>query len=324
MAISVTTIDARRRPLAPLPVQRVGEVGAHPEVLLWLNVTEPSPEELTALGKALALPSLALEDAAEGRQRPKVDHYDGCVVAVTYAARLDESSGTRLSFHEVQVFVSRRWVVTIWQSPAHEIERVQQAVLRPDRPAALTTTGLAYAILDEIVDSYFAALEHLQDRIEVVDDTVWSSPNDADLTEAFALRRDLARFRRVVAPMREVLSVMVRREGGVLDDSVDDQLRDLYDHVVTVHEEIDMSRELLSAALEGHMSVISNRLNEVVLRVSAWAAIIAVPTVIASVYGMNFDHMPELHWLLGYPFAVALMIGCAVSLYLTFKRQRWL
>ena len=107
--------------------------------------------------------------------------------------------------------------------------------------------------------------------------------------------------------MREVLTVMVRREGGVLDDSADEHLRDLYDHSITVYEEIEMSRELLAAALEGHMSVISNRLNSVVLRVSAWAAIIAVPTVIASIYGMNFSHMPELHWRLGYPFALALM-----------------
>ncbi len=144
------------------------------------------------------------------------------------------------------------------------------------------------------------------------------------MSEAFALRRDLARFRRVVAPMREVLTLMVRREGGILDDSIDEDLRDLYDHVITVHEEIEMSRELLAAALEGHMSVVSNRLNEVVLRVSAWAAIIAVPTVIASVYGMNFRHMPELHWSFGYPFALVLMVACAVGLYLAFKRQRWL
>ena len=324
MTISVTTIDERRRPLAPLPLERVGELSAHPEVLLWLNVSQPSGDELTALARALDLPPLAVEDAREGRQRPKVDHYDGCVVVVAYAAALEQKAGTAISFHEMQLFVARRWVLTVWQDPVDDIDEFHRAVLGPERPATATASGLAYGILDEVVDGYFDALERLQDRIEDVDEAIWSRPDDTDLGDAFALRRDLARFRRVVAPMREVLTLMVRREGGVLEDSIDEQLRDLYDHVITVHEEIEMSRELLSTALEGHMSVVSNRLNGVVLRVSAWAAIIAVPTVIASIYGMNFRDMPELHWGLGYPFALMLMIACAVALYLAFKRQRWL
>jgi len=324
MAISVTTIDARRRPLAPLPLERVGELAAHPETLVWLDVTEPTREELTALKTTLDLPPMAVEDAMEGRQRPKVDHYDGCVVVVAYAATLTGDAGAAIAFHELELLVSHRWVVTVWQSAHGAIRHYHDAIIDAERPPALTTTGLAYAVLDEVVDSYFDVLDHLQDRIEEVDETVWSRPDDADLSDAFALRRDLARFRRIVGPMREVLTLAARREGGVLDDSIDEQLHDLYDHVITVHEEIEMSRELLATALEGHMSVVSNRLNEVVLKVSAWAAIIAVPTVIASIYGMNFRDMPELHWGFGYPFALALMIACAVGLYLTFKRQRWL
>ena len=324
MPISVTTIGERCKPLAALPLERVGELAAHPHVLLWVDVIQPSPEELAALETALELPSLAIEDAREAHQRPKVDHYEGCVVVVAYAAALDATTPPGISFHELQLFVSSRWVVTIRQDPFPDVEDIRRRVCTPGGPGKANVTTLAYTVLDEVVDSYFGVLEHLQERIEEVDDAVWSRADDMDLTEAFALRRDLARFRRIVAPMREVLTVMVRREGGVLDDSADEHLRDLYDHSITVYEEIEMSRELLAAALEGHMSVISNRLNSVVLRVSAWAAIIAVPTVIASVYGMNFDHMPELHWLLGYPFALALMIGCAVALYLAFKRQHWL
>ena len=324
MPISVTMIGERCKPLAALPLERVGELAAHPDVLLWVDVTQPSLEELAALETTLALPSLAIEDAREAHQRPKVDHYEGCVVVAAYAAALDAPTAPGISFHELQLFVSPRWVVTIRQDPIPDVETIHRRVCTPGGPAKATATTLAYTVLDQVVDSYFIVLEHLQERIEEVDDAVWSHAEDMDLTEAFALRRDLARARRIVAPLREVLTVMVRREGGVLDDSADEHLRDLYDHIVTVHEEIEMSRELLAAALEGHMSVVSNRLNSVVLRVSAWAAIIAVPTVIASIYGMNFDHMPELHWLLGYPFALALMVACAVALYLTFKRQRWL
>ncbi len=324
MAIAVTTIDARRRPHAPLPLERLGELAAHPETPVWLDVIGPTRDELTALKTALDLPTMAVEDAVEGRQRPKVDHYDGCVVVVMYAAALTGAEGGTIALHELELLVSRRWVVTVWQGGHDAVRRYRDAFVAAERSSALTTTALAYAILDEVVDSYFDVLEHLQDRIEEVDEAVWSRPDDADLSEAFALRRDLARFRRVVAPMREVLTVAARREGGVLDDSIDERLHDLYDHVITVHEEIEMSRELLATTLEGHMSVVSNRLNEVVLKVSAWAAIIAVPTVIASIYGMNFRDMPELHWGYGYPFALVLMVACAVGLYLTFKRQRWL
>ena len=324
MTIEITTIDARRRPPAPLPLERVGELAAHPEALVWIDVTEPSREELTALAKALDLPPLAVEDAVEGRQRPKVDRYENCVVLVAYAATLGDGSDGMVSLRELEILVSRRWVLTVWQGPSARIDRFREAVLTDTRPAALTPSGVAYAILDEVVDGYFDVLEHLQDRIEAIDEAVWSRPDDADLSEAFALRRDLTRFRRVVAPMREVLTVTARREGDVIDDVIDEELRDLVDHVVTVHEEIEMSRELLVAALEGHMSVVSNRLNEVVLKVSAWAAIIAVPTVIASIYGMNFRHMPELAWTYGYPFALGLMVGCALALYLAFRHQRWL
>jgi magnesium transporter len=124
--------------------------------------------------------------------------------------------------------------------------------------------------------------------------------------------------------MREVLNVLLRRDEEVLGGDLDAYMRDLYDHVVRVSEDLDTMHDLISAALEAHLSVISNNMNEVVLKVSAWAAIIALPTVIASICGMNFDHVPELHWQLGYPYALAVMAGSAVGLYAFFKRRRWL
>jgi magnesium transporter len=144
------------------------------------------------------------------------------------------------------------------------------------------------------------------------------------LRQTYDTRHDLVRLRRIVAPLRDVLSVFGRREEHIFGGNLDDYFRDLWDHVVTVYDEIDAGRDSLAAALEGHMSVISNRLNEVVLRVSAWAAIIAVPTFIASVYGMNFDNMPELHWVFGYPLIVAVMLAVGGFLYWAFHRRGWL
>ena len=190
--------------------------------------------------------------------------------------------------------------------------------------ALRSSTALAHAVLDFIVDDYFVATEDIERRIEDLDLQAYTGLDDKGVQRAFALRRDLVRFRRVVGPLREVLNAMVRRDSGVLDDSVDEHLRDLHDHVVTVYEDIEMARDLLAGDFEAHQSAVSNRMNEIVLKVSAWAAIIAVPTVIASIYGMNFRNMPELHWSVGYPGALLLMVAAAVSLYLAFKRQHWL
>lgn len=305
----------------------VAALTGEPGTTLWVDVTEPTDAQLDLLHEEFRLPDLAVEDVREGHQRPKLDQYQDCLLLVAYAAQLEEPQGDgtpRIALRELGILVGTGYLITVRHQPffsTHElVHRVGSTAGRPLR----SPTAVAHAILDHVVDGYFEMMETIESSIEEIDEKVWTSPDESFLPSAFALRHDLVRFRRVVAPLREVLSVMVRREGGVLDDTVDEQLRDLYDHIITVYEDIEMSRELLAGALEGHLSVVSNRMNEVVLKVSAWAAIIAVPTVIASIYGMNFAHMPELRWSYGYPMAVALMLAAAIALYLAFRSRRWL
>jgi magnesium transporter len=291
--------------------------------VLWLDVAQPTAAELLLLEEELALPPLAVEDVREAHQRPKVNHYEDWVLIVCYAAQYGPGDDA-MSFHEVDLFVGRDYVLTVRQEPA-----LDEKVLRDDltmtqgRPLR-SNSALAHAVLDRVVDAYFGVTDEIESRVEAIDERVWDGLGQEDLAQAFALRRDLVRFRRVVAPLRELLTILVRRERGVFDDSMDEHLRDLYDHVVTVHEEIEMSRDLLASTLDGHLSRVSNRMNETVLKVSAWAAIIAVPTVIASIYGMNFVDMPELKWSAGYPGALALMTAAAAALYALFKRRGWL
>ena len=185
-------------------------------------------------------------------------------------------------------------MLTVRPRPAFDDAALRRALTATEGRPLRNSSALAYAVLDHVVDAYFDVSDEIEARIEAIDERVWDGLTSDDLARAFALRRDLVRFRRVVAPLRELLTIVVRRERGVFDDTMDQHLRDLYDHVVTVHEEIEMSRDLLASALDGHLSVVSNKMNETVLKVSAWAAIIAVPTVIASIYGMNFVDMPEL------------------------------
>jgi magnesium transporter len=291
--------------------------------VVWLDVAQPGEQELRLLEEELSLPALLIEDVREAHQRPKVDQYADCALIVCYAARYSPGDEA-MSFHEIDVVLGRDYVLTVRQLPALDDTALRGALTATGGRPLRNSSALAYAVLDHVVDGYFNVSDEIEARIEAVDERVWDGLTGDDLARAFALRRDLVRFRRLVAPLRELLTIVVRREHGVFDDAMDEHLRDLYDHVVTVHEEIEMSRDLLASALDGHLSIVSNRMNETVLKVSAWAAIIAVPTVIASIYGMNFVDMPELRWSAGYPGALALMAAAAVALYAIFKRRGWL
>lgn len=298
---------------------------ADPGALVWIDVDQATGAEFAALQRELALPELAVESAREGRQRPKLDAYDDCVLVVAYMARIADRGGRhRLRLDEVSLFVGRGFLLTTRLGKAPEHDPLRHRLTSTDGRPLRSSTALAHAVLDSMVDDYFAVIEDIEERIEDLDEQAYGGLDDAGVRRAFALRRDLVRFRRVVGPLREVLNGMARREGGVLDDAADEQLRDLYDHVVTVYEDLEMARDLLTGDLEAHLSAVSNRMNAIVLKVSAWAAIIAVPTVIASIYGMNFRNMPELHWSVGYPGALALMAAAALGLYVAFRRQHWL
>ncbi len=300
------------------------ELRADPDVLLWIDVADPVEGELDTLQRELQLPELAVESVHEGRQRPKIDSYDDCALVVAYEAVMGGNGKHRLRLSELSLFVGRRFLVTVRAAAPVDQDPLRHRLTATEGRRLRSSTALAHAVLDTTVDAYFVALEDIEQRIETIDRKAYGGLGEADIQRAFGLRRDLVRFRRVVAPLRELLNAMVRREGGVLDDTVDEHLRDLYDHVVTVYEDIEMARDLLAGDLEAHLSAVSNRMNSIVLKVSAWAAIIAAPTVIASIYGMNFVDMPELRWRLGYPAALLLMLGVVVGLFFYFRRKSWL
>jgi magnesium transporter len=308
----------------PVPFEQISELLKDPQNFVWVDVVAPTAEEMAALEEEFSLHPLAVEDAVNAHQRPSVERYESSVFAVVYGASV---AGDRVVLHELGTFVAPNFLITVRHEPAYDITRFRQR-LRRDTEEMRTGGGAfaAYALLDEVVDGYFGVTGHLQDRIEEMEETlVWGDLGDReDLSAAYRVRRDVIYFRRVVAPMREVLNAIVRRDEELFDHQLDEYFRDLYDHVVRVYEELDTDRDLIGAAMENHLSVVSNRLNRVVLRVSAWAAIIAVPTFIASNYGMNFHHMPELSWGFGYGFALILMFGTGSVLYFLFRKNKWL
>jgi magnesium transporter len=293
--------------------------------LVWVDVDEPTLEEAAQLGEEFGLHPLALEDALSPHQRPKLERYEGYVFVVAYAAEMGDDG--RVATHEVSMFVARDYVVTIRHGGRFMMDAVRERV---DRSPSLLDGGgpnIAYAVIDEIIDGYFPIVEAYEERIEQAEDDLigdGASDPSGSLAVAFQIKRDLLAFRRAVAPLRDVLGRVVHIDQKVLGEDLDAEFRDLYDHVLRVYDELDTQRDLVTSILEAHLSVVSNRLNEVVLRLSSWAGIVLVPTLIAGIYGMNFREMPELHWQLGYPYALGLMALSAAILWVRFRRAGWL
>ena len=297
------------------------------DAVLWLDIEGPTEEDMAMLGREFGFHELALEDCLHPHQRPKIEQYGSYYFLVAYAVTADRID---LKGHELAAFVGHDYLVTVRKEPPYDLAEV---VKRSEGHSELCREGgayLLYLLLDEIVDGYFDALDQLEDVSEEVEDAVFreqETPTSEEMGrqgQIFQLKKELLKFRRVVAPLREVLDVMQRRTIDVVTVPLEPYYRDVYDHILRAADFVDSLRDILSSALEAHLAVVSNRLNEVMKRLTSWGAIILVPTLIAGIYGMNFRHMPELNWLFGYPFALGLMALSAIMLFRVFNRRGWL
>lgn len=300
---------------------RVSDHLEEPDSLVWLDLEDPTDEELAMIEEEFALHPLAVEDARHRGQRPKVEVYDKYFFLVMHAVQLKDGE---LRDQEVHAFVGPSYLVTLRYAPAFDLKPVlRRWELQPE----LTKEGggfLLYALLDEAVDGYFNVVERLEDVSEDIEEQVFSEKVPADIQERiFQLKKQVIEFRRLVMPLREVLD-LVQEEPRVVTSALDAYYRDVADHVIRTLEFTENVRELLTTALQAHASQVGNRLNVVMKQLTSWAGIILVPTLIAGIYGMNFRHMPELNWLFGYPFALGLMALSAFTLYKVFKRRDWL
>jgi len=293
-----------------------------PNSLVWLDIEGPTPQNMEILKREFDFHELAIEDCLQPHQRPKIEQYGSYYFLVAYGASVDSDELTQ---HEMAAFVGRNYLVTVRKEPAFDLKKV---IERWDAHSELAKEGggyLLYILLDEIVDGYFDALDRYEDLIEEVEDRVFgASPSGGPQTQIFELKKDLVHFRRAMAPLRDVLDVMQRRTIDVVSQPLEPYYRDVYDHVLRATDFVDSIRDILSSALEAHLAVVSNRLNEVMKSLTSWGAIILVPTLIAGIYGMNFEHMPELEWYLGYPMALAIMTAAAFVLHRMFRRRGWL
>ena len=301
---------------------RISDLLTEDGVRVWLDVEDPTDADLEMLQQEFSLHPLSIEDTKHRRQRPKVEVYEDYFFVVMHALRLGEKDEFLDS--EIHAFAGKRFLITLRYPPVFDLSGV---MTRWDRQPELTSQGggfLLYALLDEVVDDYFDVVERYEDKADEIEDKVFvDAPDQSVQRGIFKLKHEVVEFRRLVMPLREVLD-LIQEQPGFVTRELAPYYRDVADHVIRTLEFIDNIRDLMTSALEALVAQVGNRLNVIMKKLTAWAAILLVPTLIAGVYGMNFDSMPELHNRFGYPGALALMVSSMIALYVVFKRKDYL
>jgi magnesium transporter len=316
-----------------LPAERFAEIDglrADTGVTVWLALRNPTDPDIGVLAEEFGLHSLALEDVRRRNQRPKLDTYPDQHMLVMYealpAAPGDGAKTPEVQLGELHLFGGPGWLVTVqWEdSPAVEAGWVRFKRATDGGPA-MGAGGMLYAIFDAAADSYFPVLDVMAERMDALEDRVLAGDGGQDsLREMLAIKRELLELRRVLGPMRDVANALLRRPSDLVDDHVEPYFQDLYDHLVRILDQLDLYRDLLASVLDARLTVTSNSLNTIMKRLTAITVILMVPTMIAGIYGMNFIHMPELSWTLGYPLALGLMILAVIGSIVYFRRRDWL
>jgi magnesium transporter len=317
-------------------VEAIDRLVAEPGVLLWIDVTAPTPEELDRLRHELHLHPLAIEDLTHRIDRPRIEQFDGMYAAVFYSAGIPGDGG--LDLRQINLLVTRTYLLTVHDQPVPDLEeairrwRTNVEQMEPD-------VGIpVYSLLDTLVDGYFPCIDQITERVEAMEEQIFQGMSHGALEALFQLKKDLLHFRRVVAPERDVVNVLLRREQPVFSERSLIYFQDLYDHLVRITDSIDTYRDLLSSALDTYLTVSSNRLaensiqlaqsanrlNQTMQVLAAWSIILMSGSLIAGIYGMNFKHMPELSTRYGYFAALGVIVALSLGLFAFFRRKAWL
>jgi magnesium transporter len=305
------------------PIEEVSEHLRDSDATVWFDLTAPDEKALEVIREELGLHALAVEDALQAGQRPKLDHYPEHLFVVAYMVRIDRTTG-ELDAQELNVFLTQSAMVTV-HGPGLDVDAL---VGRWDAESHLAGSGvgfLMHGLLDVVVDTQFDAVQGLDEEVDALEDRLFDEVTSDALMQrrGFELRKTLVHLRRLVLPMREVVNALMRRDLHIVDDHLVPYYQDVYDHVLRVSEWTDSLRDLIANIQETRLTVRGNRLNVIMKKVTSWAAIIAVPTAVTGFYGQNVPYPGfAQHW--GFWTSMAVMLGLSGFLYLMFRRKDWL
>jgi magnesium transporter len=323
--VDCAVYEEGRRRAGDLPLSDAGDAcRADDGAWVWLGVVEPTAEEFQAIAEEFGLHELAVEDAINAHQRPKLEVYGDDLLVVLKTARYVDSEEV-VEIGEVLLFVHPTFLVSVRHGETDALAQARRRVEeRPDL-LALGPGAALYAIVDAVVDAYEEVADGVEYDIQEVESQVFSSSERGNPAERiFKLEREVLEFQRAVAPLAPAVDRLARGHFAVVPAGLHEYFRDVHDHLLRVIGRIETFRELLGSALQANLTQVSVRQNEDMRKISAWVAILAVPTMVAGIYGMNFKHIPELGWRYGYPAVLALILVSCLLLYRRFKRAGWL
>jgi magnesium transporter len=311
--------------VATVPIPDLGDAWRYSDRFLWVGLYEPSEQLLSHLQEAFGFHDLAVEDAHRAHQRPKLDVYGNSLFVVMRTARLSEDGEHRIEFGETHIFTGPRYVVTVRHGSLQSHVGLRARCEATPHLLAKGEGFVLHAVMEFIVDQYFPVLDALKDDLDQLEEEIFSGKFVRTVTaRLYHLRRDLLSLRQAVTPLIEVSSRLARSDFQLIPADTHPYFQDVHDHVVRIADLIDNLQQLSQSALEANLALISVAQNDATKRLAAWAAILAVPTMIAGLYGMNFKFMPETEWPFGYPLALTAMAIICALLYRGFQKAGWL
>jgi magnesium transporter len=290
---------------------------------VWLGAHEPTAEEFDAVRREFDLHELAVEDAIEAHERPKLEVYGETLFVVLKTVRYIDSEEVIRS-GEIMLFVNPTFVITVRHGEGSDLHPVREAVEKRPDLLRCGPGAVLHAVIDRVVDEYEPAVQGLEIDIQQVEEQVFSEDSSNAAQRIYRLEREVLELQRAVRPLAAPVDRLARGHFDLISPEMRDYFRDVHDHVLRVASRIEGFRDLLGSALQANLTQVTVRQNADMRRISAWVAILAVPTMIAGIYGMNFRHMPELSWQYGYPAVLALILLVCGALYRGFRRAGWL
>jgi magnesium transporter len=314
--------DGRRRDGA-VPVHDAMEACRETGAFTWIGLYEPTEDEFDSIRREFNLHELAVEDAIHAHQRPKLEVYGDMVFIVLKTARyIDPEEVVRLG--EILIFLGHDYIITVRHGEASELKDVRQGLEEDPELLAHGPGAVLHAIVDKVVDDYSPAITGLGDDIDEIENQVFSGERANPAERIYKLKREVLEFSHAVGPLVDPVDRLSKGRYEVIHPEVRTYFRDVNDHLLRAHEQLESYRDLLTSVLSANLAQVTVRQNEDVRRISAIVAILAVPTAIAGLYGMNFEHMPELGWTFGYPLVLAVIAAACLVLYRRFRRAGWL
>jgi magnesium transporter len=320
-------VDGRRQP--PVEPHEALPAAAARGGFVWLGLYAPTEAELGAIAENYGLHPLAVEDAVYAHQRPKLERYDDVLFMVLTTARYvehDELTATSevVDTGEVMVFVGRHYVITVRHGEHGGLADLRRSLESQPDLLCLGPSSVLYAVADSVVDAFVDVATAVEEDVEELEASVFSPERTDDIGRLYQLKRELLALRRAVSPLEVPLEKLAEKQIDVVPEAMRSYFRDVEDHAIRVRDQVGALDELLTSILQASLARTQMADNEDMRKISAWAGIIAVPTAIAGIYGMNFEFMPELRWRFGYPLVLLIIVTACVLLHRGFKRNGWL